>query len=505
MKSHLFPVVRNIPRRIALAVVVAAVGLAALLSGAPTARAQLMPPPFSTSTAVASGGTIAFAVTTAGVQISSNTGLGTCTTTTALPAANVTYTCPAGLFMGANVQQTFTVPSGPIAETVTYNANGPVSVPAATTAGPTACTPAASPYTCTVTLGAPTASGGVLSLVVSPAGGESLVITGGPAVTCAQSPLSFSSVPTTSPITVTYTCGASQTIAAGPISLVVSTSPATPAPSIAANINANGPITVPAPSAPQAVNVPGPSAATPVISSIDPSSGPPGTQVTLNGSNLTGVTAVNFGTTSANIAGCNAGGTSCGVYAPLLPNGTTANVTVVTGGGTSNAISFAYNSGGPGPIIGPGGGFGFGPPPPPSGLIGANTIPLPAGWNLLGGGSGTTITGTPGPLFTYQGGGYQTINAGTGLEPGLGYWAYLATGGSMTIPIVSLQPQSVPLPAGQWTMIGNPTSSPVQVFGGDVVYTYSPVSNYQISNTLQPGQGAWVFSFNGGTLTMTVI
>jgi len=182
--------------------------------------------------------------------------------------------------------------------------------------------------------------------------------------------------------------------------------------------------------------------------------------------------------------------------------GTTVNVSVVTSAGPSNTLPFTYGNGsGPGPIFGPGG-FYFGPTPPPPPSIGVNTIQLPPGWNLIGGGIGTTISGTPGPLYTYQNGNYQIVNVGTGLTPGLGYWAYLPTGGSITIPSVTLQPQSIPLPGGQWTMIGNPTSSPVQVFGGDVVYTYSPTSNYQITTTLQPGEGAWIYSFSGGTLTI---
>jgi len=473
-----------------------------LATSAAVVRAQLVNT-LSTNTAVASGGTVMFAVNTPGVNIVTNTGLGTCTTTTTLPAPSVTYVCPTGLFVNANVQQTFSVATGPIAETVTYNANGPASVPAATTAGPTTCTSAASPFTCSVALTAPTVSGGTLSLLVTPAGGESVVVNAGPSLTCAQSPTPFSPSPTTSPVTVTYSCGSGQTIPASTVSLTVSTAPSTPAPSIQATMNANGPVSIPSPVT-QPVSVSGTSSSAPTISFIDPSSGGPGTTVTVNGTNLTGVTAINFGTTSAAIVGCAANGSNCGVNAPALPLGTTVNVTVVTSAGPSNSVQFTYSGGPtPGPFGGPV--FTFGPPLPPSQIgAGGGTIPFQSGWNLVGGANGGTINGVSGPMYTFQAGdnAYEIVSPGTPLIPGRGYWAYFPTTGTITLPLVQPQTQTVPLPPGAWIMVGNPSSSPVTLFGADIAYTYNPATNYQPTTTLGPGQGAWVLSFGGGTLTI---
>jgi len=481
-----------------------------LLTGAGTVRAQLMTT-FSTSTAVASGGTVTFAVTTSGVAITSMSSIPCAGPTPAFPASSVSFTCASGLASGTFVQQTFSVPSGSPAETVTYNANGPTSgSPSPTTAGTTTTgcgslgATIGSTATCVVSNSATTVAGLSQSYTVSATGTTIQIGTSGAPSLAGSCNLS-TGLPT--PATVTYVCSTGQSVPNGFAgTITITNEAASTATSLGItttmNVGGTGAGAIPAPTT-QTVNASGSSSGAVTITSIDPSSGGPGTQVQINGSNLSNITAINFGSSTASILGCNFSGTSCMVSAPNASFGTTVNVSVVTSAGTSNTLPFTYgNGGGPGPIFGPGGGFYFGPTPPPPPSIGANTISLPPGWNLIGGAEGASLTGTPGPLYTYQGGGYQIVNAGTGLQPGLGYWAYLPTGGSLTLPVVPLQAQSIPLPPGQWVMIGNPSSSPVQVLGGDVVYTYSPVSNYQITNTLQPGEGAWIYSFNGGTLTI---
>jgi N-acetylglucosamine-6-sulfatase len=129
----------------------------------------------------------------------------------------------------------------------------------------------------------------------------------------------------------------------------------------------------------------------PVLTSISPNSGTPGTSVpvTLTGSNLSGATVnvsgSGIGVTSVSstatqvTATFNVGSTASGSY----------NVTVSTAGGTSNAVSFVVNA----------------PPPPPvpslssitpaSGLAGASVNVTLAGSNLSGATlnvSGTGVT-----------------------------------------------------------------------------------------------------------------
>ena len=56
-------------------------------------------------------------------------------------------------------------------------------------------------------------------------------------------------------------------------------------------------------------------------------------------------------------------------------------------------------------------------------------------------------------------------------------------------------------------MAGNPTDGAVSVSGADVVDTFNPSTNAYTTATgtvtLGVGQGAWVFSSSGGTLTIT--
>lgn len=143
--------------------------------------------------------------------------------------------------------------------------------------------------------------------------------------------------------------------------------------------------------------------------------------------------------------------------------------------------------------------------------IAASTYP--AGWNLVGGPSGWNLnngpgsSSLPGPFYTYQesNSDYQSIPANVPLLAGLGVWAYfpsptsvLGTPGSFLLYV------TVPLPARHWIMIGNPSLGPAKVSGADAVYTYNPnIGSYEHNTSLQPGQGAWAWSANGGTVTVS--
>src|SRR6266571_1245746 len=98
--------------------------LLGLVVGSSSVRAQLATT-FTTNTAVVAGGTLTLAVS--GGPTITGTSISTCSATTPPPAATVTYSCASGLNAGTIVSETFSVAAGPISETVTYNANGPVS------------------------------------------------------------------------------------------------------------------------------------------------------------------------------------------------------------------------------------------------------------------------------------------------------------------------------------------------------------------------------------------
>lgn len=338
-------------RRAIAGVALFALLLACLVAGAGEVRAQL-PYQFSTTTTVVSGGTLTLAVTTSGVLITGTT-ITTCSATTPPPAATVTYTCGAGLNAGTLINQTFSVPNGPITETVTYNANGPQTLfpPSGppTTEPFVTCFNANSPFTCSGPTTVQTIPGGTLTITVTPGFlGTSVQINPGPNQIGTCLPLAGVVSAPGPTATLTYTCaaGTGQFVPVGVVSGInVLQIPATfaGAPTMVIIENANGPVPgsplIPAPTS-QTLTIG--AAAAPTLATISPSSGPAGTSVTLTGTNLSGATAINFGTTPG--TGSCSTGTSCTVNAPALAPGTAANVTVVTPGGTSNALVFTFGA-----------------------------------------------------------------------------------------------------------------------------------------------------------------
>ena len=125
-----------------------------------------------------------------------------------------------------------------------------------------------------------------------------------------------------------------------------------------------------------------------------------------------------------------------------------------------------------------------------------------AGWNLVSGPTGAAITGSDGPLYAFRAGdtNYETVAPGTPLVAGAGYWAFFDTPMNEMLPAGGTQPLSVPLPAGQFVLVGNPGSTPATLSGADAAFSYDPVKGYQATTVLLPGQGAWAFSAAGGVL-----
>ncbi|MGI8968787.1 MAG: hypothetical protein ACR2GA_06760 [Chloroflexota bacterium] len=127
------------------------------------------------------------------------------------------------------------------------------------------------------------------------------------------------------------------------------------------------------------------------------------------------------------------------------------------------------------------------------------------GWNLVSGPPGSNFSGAQSPLYTLPPGNssYETITPDQALHAGYGYWAYFNAGAAVRLSAGDLAPVSITIPAGQYVMLGNPSGvQPATVSGADVVFTYDPVQGYQSVFVLQPGQGAWAFSFGGAMLTI---
>jgi PKD repeat protein len=137
-----------------------------------------------------------------------------------------------------------------------------------------------------------------------------------------------------------------------------------------------------------------------------------------------------------------------------------------------------------------------GAPPPAPGI----SVTYQSGWNLVAAPTGSTIPSS-GPLYTFQNGNtaYQTVQS---TQAGFGYWAFFNSPTTVTIPFTGPQTITRALQPGQFIMIGNSSSSTATVTGADIVYIFSPATNYTQTTTLQPGQGAWAMSFNGGNVTI---
>ena len=148
--------------------------------------------------------------------------------------------------------------------------------------------------------------------------------------------------------------------------------------------------------------------------------------------------------------------------------------------------------------------------PTPTPTPGCATVSVATGWNLLGGPSGAVLTGAAGALFTFQAGdsAYQTITpATTPLVAPEGYWAFFFSPTTVTLPCVSGTSITIQVPANHFIMVGDPFDRPATLSGAQVIDTFNTAANsYSTSTgtaTLAPGQGAWVFSASGGTLTIT--
>jgi len=161
-------------------------------------------------------------------------------------------------------------------------------------------------------------------------------------------------------------------------------------------------------------------------------------------------------------------------------------------------------------------------PPNPAGA-GYLTTTLPAGWNIVGVSVAQGLTTNIGPLYTLSSEAGQYIAVSPDVvradpEPrrnNPGFWALFDRPTEVAVGYV-LPPQLKPPDAAQsftftvspgWSLVGNPSAQAVAISpptGNDVVYTYDARSGYQLAEQLAPGQGAFLYSSSGGTVTVTL-
>lgn len=118
----------------------------------------------------------------------------------------------------------------------------------------------------------------------------------------------------------------------------------------------------------------------------------------------------------------------------------------------------------------------------------------PAGWNLVAGPEGSTVSGAIDSLYTMQPGdaAYERLPVSSPLHAGQGYWAYFPNGGGLQA-MPGLAGSVLALVPGQFSLIGNPSASRTMfVDGADMLIIYVPGRGYQSATAIPPGQGAWV-------------
>jgi hypothetical protein len=99
---------------------------------------------------------------------------------------------------------------------------------------------------------------------------------------------------------------------------------------------------------------------------------------------------------------------------------------------------------------------------------------------------------------------YEVVQGVGPAQAGLGYWVYFPRDTAVALAPDGAQSATVQVPAGRFVMAGNPSATrAVTIAGADVAYIFDPTSNgYIAATTLQPGQGAWVYSAAGVVVTL---
>ena len=135
---------------------------------------------------------------------------------------------------------------------------------------------------------------------------------------------------------------------------------------------------------------------------------------------------------------------------------------------------------------------------------GGQTAQVHAGVNLIGVPAGTDLSAATAVFALNSAGNGWTLLSGAA-SAGTGYVAFFDQDTTIALPAGSNSAMTQTLPAGVWMLIGDPSGTlPAKVSGADALYTYDAVAGKYVTATqLLPGQGAWVWSAKGATITIT--
>src|SRR5579883_1291650 len=134
----------------------------------------------------------------------------------------------------------------------------------------------------------------------------------------------------------------------------------------------------------------------------------------------------------------------------------------------------------------------------------ATSVHYAAGWNIVAAPTATELAGTAGPQYAFgaDGTGYVSVHPGE-IVGGRAVWAFFPQDVDEAFGGTAATFTRVLVPAGQWVLIGNPsTSLTLPITGADQALAYDPAQGYVAVTSLKPGQGAWVLSAAGGDVTV---
>jgi len=135
-----------------------------------------------------------------------------------------------------------------------------------------------------------------------------------------------------------------------------------------------------------------------------------------------------------------------------------------------------------------------------SAASGALVVSYSAGWNMIAGTPGTSLS-TLGTLYAYGPSGYVTASNVTA-QSCAGYWAQL--GQPVTVTLAPSPNASPPAVFGTsvtcslrqgWTLVGNPFSGVAMLPPGTEGWWWNPATGaYELALSIKPGGAVWLYS-----------
>ncbi len=131
--------------------------------------------------------------------------------------------------------------------------------------------------------------------------------------------------------------------------------------------------------------------------------------------------------------------------------------------------------------------------------VGLFPVNYRAGWNLVAGGPNSDFAGLTLYHYNNASGIYNPLTE-DGMQHAFGYWLWLEEALTAYLNVTN-PPLTYQLGAG-WNLIGNSTAVPLNLPEGKYCYVYNG-SIYNSADQLQPGEGAWFWSDEAGSIQLT--